>query len=153
MGHHMSHLLEQIAVEKDRISVFEKKIEHCKKRIEYLEFLIQDSVDELDTLASSSVAKNKATVKQKVNVVDNADGYVRSKPIGENQLNLLRFIGKEGKSLKDMVEFAKTNKLNMADPNVRNFAMIYRKKYGYIESPYMAFYRLTESGEKIAGIK
>jgi hypothetical protein len=148
MGAVMSHLLEQIAVEKQRITVFEAKIAHCRKRIESLEYLIQDSDDELDTLASSSSAKYKATAKQNLKAGDSTDGYVRSKPLGESQLKLLRFLGKEGKSLKDMVAFAKSHNLDMTDQNVRNFAMIYRKKYGYIESPHMAFYRLTSSGEK-----
>ena len=146
----MSHLKEQIAIEKQRIAVFEAKIEHCKKRIASLEFLIQDSDDELDTLATNSVTKNKATVTKNGSTDDNTDGYVRSKPIGENQLKLLRFIGKEGKSLKDIMVFSEEKNLDITDQNIRNFCVIYKKKYGYIESPHMAFYRLTSSGEKAA---
>lgn len=139
----MSHLLEQIAVEQQRIAVFEAKIANCKKRIESLEYLLQDSDDELDTLASISSVTGIPVTPQK-----NAKtgGYVRTKPMGEKQRRLLKFIGKDGKALKEMFDFANANNLGMTPQNIRNFAMIYRKRYGYIESPHTGFYRITESG-------
>lgn len=141
----MSYFIEQIAVERQRIAVFESKIEKCKKRIESLEFLIQDSEDELDTLASNtSIDTNKNTAKVSSNQSEGS--YVRKKPINSNTLTLLRFIGTDGKSIKDMVAYAKTHNLGLSDQNIRNFAMKYRKLYCLLDNPHTGFYRLNSDG-------
>ena len=141
----MSYLQDQIAVEKQRIAVFESKIDQCKKRIASLEYLLQDSSDELDTLASNTVPTNISAAMQG-SVTLTADAYVRTKPIADKQLRLLKFIGKEGKKLKEMIEFSNLNNLDMTPENIRNFVVVYKKRYGLIESPHSGFYQLTKTG-------
>lgn len=143
----MSHLHEQIAIERQRIAVFEAKIANCKKRIESLEFLIRDSDDELDTLASNTANINSRHGGQITHGVGEAKSSTRKRPIGEEQLKLLKFIGSDGKALKDLVVFSKEKNLGMNDTYLRNFASIYRKRYGLLESPHTGFYRLTVAGQ------
>jgi len=142
----MSYLQEQIAVEKQRITVYEAKIEKCKKRIESLEFLMQDSDDELDILAANTATVKPMIPSQSSNEVNVMTGN-RRRAIGGNQLALLRFIGTEGKTLKDMVAFSNENNFGMDDQNLRNFAMIYRRRYKLLENPHPGFYRLTIAGQ------
>lgn len=139
----MSHLQDQIKIEQQRIAVFEAKIAHCKKRIESLEFLIRDSDDEMDTLASSAVIVSQ----QKPSGSAGVTGGSRKRPINEKSKKLLQYIGKEGKATKQLVAFSDEQKLELSDQNIRNFAMIFRKRYGLLESPHPGFYRLTEAGQ------
>jgi len=143
----MSHLHEQIAIEKQRIAVFEAKIANCKKRIESLEFLILDADDELDTLASNTAKIGSHHDAQTTYGMAESKSGTRKRPIGEAQLALLKFIGSDGKALKELVAFSKEKNLGMNDTYLRNFASIYRNRYGLLDSPHMGFYKLTEAGK------
>lgn len=144
----MSHLQDQIEIEKQRIAVFEAKIANCKKRIQSLEFLIHDSADELDTLASSTATISTIHSGQ-LSIGGNSGSAVgaRKRAIGTEQIKLLKFIGPDGKQLKELIAFSKENGLDMNDTYLRNFASIYRKRYGLLENPHPGFYRLTEAGQ------
>lgn len=156
-GCKMTSYAEQIAIEKQKIAMFQSKIEQCQKRILSLEFLMADSDDALDAFASgmitastpSHVAASSVPHQlgdNKIKADDNE--YIRTpkKRLAENTIKLLKQIGIDGKELKDLAMYSKENNLGMTDQNIRNFAMIYRKQYGFIENPRKGFYRLTEVG-------
>lgn len=141
----MTTYSEQIAIEKQKIEMFQSKIEQCKKRISSLEFLMEDSGDELDALASNMITAT--TSEQAVHTPSHFVVRTPKKRLGPKAIKLLKYIGSEGKELKELVVFAKENNMNLNDGNLRNFAMIYRKNYGYLESPHSGFYRLTKVGK------
>lgn len=126
--------------------MFQAQIDKCLKRIESLRFLSQDSPDELDTLATSmlgissdSILPSKSTQNEKI------EFEPRRKRFTDKSLKILKFIGREGKSLRELVTFCQENAMNMTDANLRNFAMQYRG-YGLIDSETKGFYKLTEFG-------
>jgi hypothetical protein len=156
-GHEMTSYLDQIAVEKQKIDMFQGKIDQCKKRIASLEFLMGDSDDALDALASNMITATthdvapiplaSAVAGKEIQPSVAHDVREPKKRLADNTVKLLKLIGKEGKELKELVDYSMKNNLNMRDQNIRNFAMIYRKQYGYIENPRKGFYRLTEAGQ------
>lgn len=148
----MTTYAEQIAFEKQKIAMFQSKIEQCEKRILSLNFLMEDSNDDLDAMASYIITASsnvRTTYSPPTGVKNKNDTEeVRSprKRLANNTIKLLMKIGKEGIDLKDLVKYARENNLDMTDQNIRNFAMIYRRQYGYIENPRKGFYRLTDAG-------
>lgn len=140
----MTSYAEQIIVEKQKIAMFQGKIEQCQKRILSLEFLMADSDDELDALASNMITAS--TSNYETATVLSAEVRHPKKRLADNTIKLLKKIGKDGIDLRDLVKYATINNLGMTDQNIRNLAMIYRKQYGFIENPRKGFYRLTEIG-------
>jgi hypothetical protein len=166
----MSIYEEKISLERKKISFFQSKIEQCNKRIASLEFL-QNSIDDAwDTLASGIVEtlpKQKVTTETE-DEIDKIDA--QSSNLGKDLLSnfesmqpafthprlgirdrsrvILDFIGRAGKSLQEIEAFAERSGFKMTNQGIRNFAMIQRKNFGYLESSKKGFYSLTDRGER-----
>ena len=152
----MSQYAEQIEIEAQKIALYKTKIEQCQKRIESLKFLMTDSEDALDSLTSNMIgAASKLpatdTSSQRIKSLETLPNKQEStrkpgKSLSQKAIAILKFIGIDGKTLSQIIEYANLINLGMTDGNIRNFAMIYRKDFGYLENPQRGFYRLTEKG-------
>lgn len=157
---------QEISIERQRIAVFVAKLDQCRQRLASLEYLKSNAEDALDTWASNiietgaqisadyQVALSKTTTLKGSNSVQVNHSSVGAitvmrKKLSEKALKLLSYIGKEGKSLQQLAEFVGRNDLDMTNQNIRNFAMVYRKNFHYIENPRVGFYRLTDLGEEV----
>lgn len=59
-------------------------------------------------------------------------------------VKLLRYIGREGKSYDQVVDFIGTNGISISAGAARTQLMNYRKDYGFVENPKKGFYVATE---------
>lgn len=162
----MPNYEEEISLERQKIALFLAKLDQCKQRLASLEFLKSNAEDSLDAWASK-IIKNEmpdlteyqaalaTTITLEVsnslqkNYISAGAITISRKKLGKKALTFLSYIGKEGKSLQHLSEFAKKNELGMTNQNIRNFAMVYRKNFQYIESPRVGFYRLTDLGYEV----
>lgn len=149
----MSGYAEDYAKEEQLYTLYMRKAEHHKKRMESIKYLMDGSVDELDAAAASMLIENagigatsgKGDVREATYRAAIDDQYPK-KRMSDKTIQLFQFIGLEGKALPKLTNFADEKALGWKDHNIRNMMMQYRKNYGFIESPRNGFYQLTQKG-------
>ena len=143
----MSYFKDQIEKEKAKISRFKEGIErfeagisNCNQRIKNWEAL--DKSDQLDAMVSSMIGEIPQIL------IDESETVRKpGKKISDKTVAILKYFGSGGHFIKDAVTYSKDNNIGLDENNIRNLAMNYTKKFGYLESPSRGFYRLTELGQ------
>lgn len=143
----MSGYAEEYTKEEQLYTLYMRKAEHHKKRMESIKYLMDGYVDELDAAASMLIGAmpGKSDVREATNHAAIDDKYPK-KRMSDKTVQMFQFIGVEGKALSQLTKFADENALGWKDHNIRNMMMQYRKNYSFIESPKNGFYQLTQRG-------
>jgi len=152
---------EDYAKEEQLYTLYMAKAAHHKRRMDSIKCLMEGSQDGLDEAASlligtsalgasistkSSEAQNAAEPKHESDPLNVFDGKYPKKKMSDKTITLFQYIGLEGKSLPQLMEFTVKKNLGWKDHNIRNMMMQYRKNYEFIESPKNGFYQLTQKG-------
>ena len=149
--------------ERAKIALLRAKIAECEKRIVALSAMQHD--DDLDRLLTRSLegasgAPEASTEKPRheMRIIQSHAPKQESAPSDGAQSKirprtraLLAFIGKEGKTLGEIEQYAKSQGWELTRDRIRTFAHNYRTTYGYLSSERPGFVRLTDDGETFVG--
>ena len=155
MDYSYAHLIEQ---EQAKIALLQAKIVECERRIEALKSFL--NADEFDALLTKSLSpdhqkKNEvsaaAPTQQAPQVavepesVSDQERYGDPKRrLSEDVQSILRFIGLDGKSLDELETYCAAQKFSHNRGTLRSLMSNYKIKHGFIDSPKLGFFRLTE---------
>lgn len=150
-----THLIEQ---EQAKIALLKAKVVECERRIEVLKSFL--NADEFDTLLTKSLSPDSqkkievsaaAPVQQKDQVVvepqpvSDQENYGDPKRrLSEDVQSILRFVGSEGKSLDELQAYCAVQRYSHNRGTLRSLMSNYKIKHGFIDSPKLGFFRLTE---------
>lgn len=115
--------------------------------------------DDLDAALARRVASPAAERKDRADPVADAgidrvrqkdeatlaDGFPK-KALGHTALTLLRFAGKEDKSIDQFVEHAQANGIDRNRQGIRAFLFQYKSIYGLLQSQRDGYFRLSDLG-------
>lgn len=147
-------LIEQ---EQAKIALLKAKIAECERRIEVLGSFLD--ADDLDTLLSKSLApesqKNvgNAPVAFVQPIVPAATQRVSSgqesygdpkRRLSEDVQRILRYVGLEGKTLDEVESYCASQQLPHNRGTIRSLMSNYKLKHGFIDSPALGLFKLTE---------
>lgn len=145
-----THLIEQ---EEAKIALLRAKIAECERRIELLSTFLK--ADELDTLLSKSLeldvqrSEDNPPVQAQQSVVLHVatEGHdLPKRRLSDDVQSILRFIGAEGKSLDELEAFCAARGISHNRGSLRSLASNYKNKHGFVASPRLGFFQLTERG-------
>lgn len=150
-----AHLIEQ---EQAKIALLKAKIVECERRIEVLKSFL--NADELDTLLTKSLSpdsQKKIEVSAAVSVEQKGQTVVETQPVSgeesyddpkrrlsEDVQSILRFVGLEGKSLDALEAYCAAQSYSHNRGSLRSLMSNYKIKHGFIDSPKLGFFKLTE---------
>lgn len=150
-----AHLIKQ---EQAKIALLKAKIVECERRIEVLKSFL--NADELDTLLTKSLSpdsQKKSDVSAVVSVEQKDQAVVEPQPIldeesygdpkrriSEDVQSILRYVGLKGKSLDELEAYCAAQSYSHNRGSLRSLMSNYKIKHGFIDSPTLGFFRLTE---------
>lgn len=148
-----SSLIEQ---EQAKIALLQAKITECERRIELLNsFVNADELDDLLTRKSQEQDESRAaggagTIQTQLpEVVSEIKGYeLPKRRLTDDVKIILRYIGAEGKSLDELEAFCSANGFKHNRGSLRSLASNYKTKHGFVTSPKLGFFKLTERGQE-----
>lgn len=154
---------EILDLERRKLSLLRTKVADQERRVKVLETLLDDPLDALlerelthpvepqtpTQAASEPVAEEDAHVTQQdqapVAQLFNWNALPRNpRRVPPIWVQLLRYIGAEGKTYDDVKRFIQERELRISEGAVRTQLMNYRKEFGFVESPKKGFYKATE---------
>lgn len=140
-----------IAQENAKIDLLRSKIQECERRIDVLRSFV--AADEQDAFLIQSLGSNQnsPSISERASAHNDASLEPHGLPqrrLNDQTVSTLRFIGRDGKTLAQLLEYSKQQGWSQSNGALRSFATNYRQKFGFIDSPHNGFYRLTEVGEK-----
>jgi len=141
--------------ESSRIESLRQRIARHEQRIAVIREMAEDDEREVKGAPNASRAGDAERIDQQTSYGE-PDPIVGTKRvrvprfptrISAASLQLLAYLGADGKTLDELVTFASEAGLGMDRGSIRSFANIYKTKFGLVESHAPASYRLTEAGQ------
>lgn len=163
----MSKNTELLDKERDKLEWLRSKVLLQEKKVQILEEI---SNDPLDAAFESECGKEyKPTVNASTPAFDMpsinlvppqssiwsvSNWSKRARAIPPHWVQILKFIGRDGKPLAEVEQFVKALNSPLSPGAVRTGLMNYRKEFSFIENPQKGFYLVTEIGmEAIKGLE
>lgn len=159
-------IAELLELERRKLSLLRNKVLDQERRVEVLAALVDDP---LDALLERELTAPAAAVQAPAPGLAAAPESAAAQPpeglpapgfaqvfnwaapttrvprrVPSQWVQLLRFIGLDGKTYNDVTAYARSQQLQISEGAVRTQLMNYRKEYGFVENPKKGFYRATE---------
>jgi hypothetical protein len=154
--------------ERRKLNWLRQKVEEQARRVQALEAMQDDPLDEMferDTAGAPSTAPADQVRQERVSQTDRSTeqpaqrttttafptGTYASwqrlpKRLPPHWVHLFEFIGREGKTSAEVLEFIKSREFKISGEAVRTALMNYRREFGLVENPRRGFYQMTEKG-------
>lgn len=145
----METLDDLINRERRKVALLEEKLSEAKKYLAALVATHSKARDRLDEILDEELDK-ASTIPPPTPIAPPAtssgDYRPRARRIKPHWVEILRFIGTQGKSLSDLEAYSVANHLGANNSALRSGLMAFRRNDDYVVTPSKGFYRLTEKG-------